>query len=168
MPLATALMVRASWTWFAAGLLLGALMVVARLSGHEEIVWLLRTAHIHILLVGFGAQWIMGIAHWIYPRRVASHEPRAQVRALRVWLFLNLGVALRLVAEPALLATGATWTRAAFAAAVGLQVVAGGLFLTLLRGRVWCLLRLRDGYVREASLRRALRIVLKGEEWTGS
>jgi hypothetical protein len=142
-------------------------MAYARLSGHEEVVALARPAHIHLLLVGFGAQWIMGIAHWIYPRRCASHEPRAQARALAVWLLLNLGVALRLAGEPALLMTGAPWARAVFGAAATLQLAAGLVFLTLLRGRVWCLLRLRGGYAREESLLRALRAVLRGEEWTG-
>lgn len=78
---------RASLAWLAMGVTLGVCMAV-----HPA--WVIyRTAHLHMLLLGFVTMMIAGVAYHVLPRFAATplHSPR--VAALH-WLVSNLGLAL--------------------------------------------------------------------------
>ncbi|MBI4493966.1 MAG: hypothetical protein HY690_14345 [Chloroflexi bacterium] len=98
MPEVTRLYVHAAWLYFLFGVLSGAVFLANQgLTGLRLPPGLVAT-HTHALLVGWAAQWVMGIAYWIYPRPPGT---RAHPRAARAaFALLNLGLLLRLLAEP--------------------------------------------------------------------
>ncbi|MBK8048978.1 MAG: cbb3-type cytochrome c oxidase subunit I [Anaerolineales bacterium] len=61
--------------------------------------------YFHFFMVGWVTQLIMGIAYWMFPRK-SKQQPRGSERlAWAAYWLLNLGLVLRLVAEPALTLT---------------------------------------------------------------
>ena len=78
---------RASLAWLAAGVTLGVAMAV-----HP--VWVIyRTAHLHMLLLGFVTMMIAGVAYHVLPRFAAAplHSPRL---ATLHFAMANAGVAM--------------------------------------------------------------------------
>jgi len=60
-------------------------------------------SHAHMLFVGWFLQFAVGVAYWLLPRRRSAERPlsyRERAAYLAV-AALNLGLVLRLVAEPA-------------------------------------------------------------------
>jgi cbb3-type cytochrome oxidase subunit 1 len=119
---------RASLAWLAAGVSLGVAMAV-----HPA--WAIyRTAHLHMLLLGFVVMMISGVSYHVMPRFAAAplHSPRAAAFHLVV---ANIGLALlasgfivRLHAATlgaALLGTGGTLS------AIGAYTLAWNLWRTL-------------------------------------
>ncbi|MHC5021003.1 MAG: hypothetical protein ACYTGX_13015 [Planctomycetota bacterium] len=92
MPDVTTRLIKAAWVWFAVGLLLGGIMACAKADWISTRALGLRSTHFHILAVGWGMQWVFGIAFWIYP---AWGSERTAPRFTRVmngcWLLLNAG-----------------------------------------------------------------------------
>lgn len=81
---------RASVAWLAAGVTLGVAMGVRP-------AWAIyRTAHLHMLLLGFVAMMIFGVAYHVIPRFAGSplRSPRA---AGAHWWLNNVGLALMVV-----------------------------------------------------------------------
>ena len=60
--------VKTSFAFLAAGLLLGAWIIVSEflLGAHPPRLFI--TAHAHLLLVGFMLMIVMGVATWMFPR----------------------------------------------------------------------------------------------------
>ena len=54
----------------------------------------------HLLVVGWLTQLIFGVAFWLFPRRNAAHPRGSITLAWGSWILLNLGLVLRLIAEP--------------------------------------------------------------------
>ena len=78
---------KASVSWLVAGVTLGAAM-----GAHPR--WsIYRTAHLHMLLLGFVGMMIFGVAYHVIPRFVGS--PLRSPRAAGVhWWLANLGLAV--------------------------------------------------------------------------
>jgi heme/copper-type cytochrome/quinol oxidase subunit 1 len=123
---------KASVSWLAAGVTLGVAM------GAYPPWTVYRTAHLHMLLLGFVAQMIFGVAYHVIPR-FAGNPLRSGRAAGTHWWLANLGLAtmvagfvLRAQGRPvssAFLAIGGT------AAASGAYVFAFLVFRTLDRPR---------------------------------
>jgi hypothetical protein len=81
---------KASVTWLALGVTLGVAMGV-------KPAWsVYRTAHLHMLLLGFVAMMIFGVAYHVIPRFVGS--PLRSPRAAGVhWWLANVGLAVMVV-----------------------------------------------------------------------
>jgi len=64
------------------------------------LLWAARAAVYHLFFVGWLTQLIFGVAHWMFPTQ-SRQQPRGigWLSALTL-LLLNLGIALRLLAEP--------------------------------------------------------------------
>ena len=119
---------KASVTWLALGVTLGVAMGV-------KPVWsIYRTAHLHMLLLGFVSMMIFGVAYHVIPRFVGSplRSPRA---AEAHWWLANIGLAVMVVGfmlraqgrpvSSALLGIGGT------AAAAGAYIFAWLIWTTL-------------------------------------
>ena len=81
---------KASVTWLALGVTLGVAMGVRP-------AWsIYRTAHLHVLLLGFVAMMIFGVAYHVIPRFVGSplRSPRA---AGAHWWLANIGLGVMVV-----------------------------------------------------------------------
>ncbi len=117
MPRLTRWFVRTSLVYLVAALLLGAALPwsVGSPAGMP-----LRAVYFHLLVVGWIAQLIFGVAYWMFPRGPAARPRGSAALGVSVYLLLNLGLLARAVAEPmnaASPAPGWAWTLAASAAA---------------------------------------------------
>ena len=85
--------------FLAAGLVIGAWMIIEReLLGAAPSEYL-RSAHTHALLAGFGMMMIMGVALWLFPRP-ARDDPRYRPALVSVSYWLTtLGTAARVAGE---------------------------------------------------------------------
>jgi hypothetical protein len=134
----SALMVRASFVWLLAGVVVGGLMLTDRAIPGDWRLWASPT-HGHMLFVGWFVQFVLGIAIWLLPRRRTPARPlgydeRATIGAI---IALNLGLVLRVIGEPAERAgyVGG-WTLVTLAASAILQIGAIAAFVLMLWPRV--------------------------------
>jgi len=121
--------------WFAAtalvslvaGLVVG---VVAAASGAASRIPALEAVRIHLLVVGWLTGLVVGVAHWLFPRR-GSDAP--------LWVVYGLlygGLLLRVVSEPARLSTGGTAWGGALVLSALAQAAALSVFAAVLWPRV--------------------------------
>ena len=98
MPRLSVWFLRASMLYLAAGFTFGALMLANKAIPFFPWLWRLRPIHIEILLVGWIAQFAMGVAFWMLPR---FHSSRGNVRpAWAAFFLLNTGLLLAATAAP--------------------------------------------------------------------
>jgi hypothetical protein len=123
MPVHSARLVRAALLWFAAGTLLGALLLAAKGWPALGPLYVLRPVHREIVLVGWLVQLVVGVATWILPRLPGRARDADAGWAGAVLVLLNAGVLLAAAGAggggPRLLVLG----RAAELAAVVLVLV---------------------------------------------
>jgi hypothetical protein len=131
-------MLRASLVWLLAGFVIGAAMLIDRALPGQWRLWL-APGHAHMLFVGWFLQFAVGVAYWLLPRRRTPERPLGygERAAFLAVIALNLGLLLRLAAEPAE-RTGNTSDVALtlLAASALLQVGAAIVFVTQLWPRV--------------------------------
>lgn len=131
MPPVTRTCVKTSLACLGLGAMLGALMLINRWLPLGAVADYLRTPHVHLLLVGWLTQLILGVAWWLFPS-LAPTAPDGRSRrgqALRgseplfwvTYALLNAAVVLRAVADPLY-----TLTRAPF---LGALIALSGLCL---------------------------------------
>lgn len=127
-------MLRTSLLWLLVGFLIGGAMLTDRVLPGQWRLWM-APSHAHMLFVGWFLQFAIGVAYWLLPRRRSAERPRGYVErtaSLGV-VALNLGLLLRIAAEPAErtgLANDATLALLGVSAL--LQVVAALVFVTQL------------------------------------
>lgn len=136
MPLLTRLFIKSALLYFIAALLAGLLLAARSVLNLPPLLAALNPVYFHLLMVGWITQLIVGVAHWMFPK-FSREEPRG-----REWLTwavfwgLNSGLLLRVVAEPALTASGnPAWGRLLALSAL-LQWLAGMAFVINLWPRV--------------------------------
>ncbi|MCC6791312.1 MAG: hypothetical protein IT336_06500 [Thermomicrobiales bacterium] len=98
----TSTMARASFIWLLAGAVAGTAMMMDEALPGAWRAWIAPT-HGHMLFVGWFVQFAMGIAYWLLPRKRAPARPLGYNEriALVAVVLLNLGLLLRVAAEPA-------------------------------------------------------------------
>jgi hypothetical protein len=131
----SSVMLRAALTWLLAGFVIGAAMLTDRALPGQWRLWMAPT-HAHILFVGWFLQFAVGVAYWLLPRRRSTERPLGyrERAAYLAFVALNLGLVLRIIAEPAELANDATL--ALLGASALLQVAATLVFVIQLWPRV--------------------------------
>ena len=97
----SSVMLRAALTWLLTGFVIGAAMLTDRALPGQWRLWM-APSHAHMLFVGWFLQFAVGVAYWLLPRRRSADRPlgygeRAATLAVAA---LNLGLVLRIVAEP--------------------------------------------------------------------
>ncbi|HEU5169546.1 MAG TPA: hypothetical protein VFU46_03360 [Gemmatimonadales bacterium] len=132
--------------FLAAGLLLGAVMLVRRelYGGYASRWWI--SAHTHALLVGFVMMMIQGVALWMFPRpERGDARYRAELAEAAYWL-MAVSTLARLAGEllrPAVAAPPLRW----LVVAAGLGQVAG---LLLFFANLWPRIRSAGARARDA------------------
>ncbi len=100
MPILTRLFIKTSFIYLIAALFIGAVLVGR--SVWQLPAWLagLSPVYFHLLMVGWVTQLIFGVAYWMLPK-YSQAQPHGfdGVWWATFWL-LNVGVLLRMVAEP--------------------------------------------------------------------
>jgi hypothetical protein len=117
------------------GVMMGTLIEWRQAFGLRPWPYAAVTIHIHLLMVGFLLNMVMGVAHWMFPRLPgatavgAARDPLAWTNLVS----LNLGLALRVVSEPWM---GRAWANALQAASAALQLAGVVFFLLAIWRRV--------------------------------
>jgi hypothetical protein len=112
MPATTRAYVKTSIACLALGALLGAIMMIGRWLPLGAVSDYLRTPHVHLLIVGWLTQLILGVAWWLFPPLAGAAARRGQARRGSEPLFwatyglLNAAVLLRALADPLYTLTG--------------------------------------------------------------
>ncbi|MFZ8845056.1 MULTISPECIES: hypothetical protein [Thermoflexus] len=119
MPRLTRWFIRAALGHLLVALLLGALLGWGRVISLPPILTAATPVYFHLLMLGGVAQFIIGVAWWMFPP-LSKERPRGnEALAWAVFFLLNGGLILRAICEP--------WV------AVDPQPIArGGLFLSAL------------------------------------
>ncbi len=102
MDCVSVLYTRAAVLWLVAGVTLGALMLSDTLIPGTWRLWFAPT-HGHILFVSWFLQFAVGVGYWLLPRKRLPATPFGydERLALTGMAILNLGLVLRVIAEPA-------------------------------------------------------------------
>lgn len=134
----SSLMLRAALLWLLAGVVIGGAMLTDRALPGQWVLWM-APSHAHILFVGWFLQFVIGVAYWLLPRKRAPDRPLGyrERAAFIAAAALNLGLALRVIAEPAeRIGQGNGASLGLLAGAALLQIAAVLIFITQLWPRV--------------------------------
>ncbi|MFM8320187.1 MAG: hypothetical protein ACKOC5_04655 [Chloroflexota bacterium] len=100
MPLITRAFIKASLVFLVLALLSAVLLAVQAARPFSSYVGALGPVYFHLFMVGWVTQLIFGVAIWMFPK-YSSSRPRGDERlAWAVFALVNLGLALRTLAEP--------------------------------------------------------------------
>jgi hypothetical protein len=131
-------MLRASFVWLLAGAVVGTAMIIDDALPGSWRLWMAPT-HGHMLFVGWFVQFALGVAYWLLPRRRSPARPTGydERLALTAVAMLNLGLLLRVAAEPAQRSGhDGGWITVILGCSGGLQVLAFAIFVLQLWPRV--------------------------------
>jgi cbb3-type cytochrome oxidase subunit 1 len=101
MPPITRLFVKTSLVYLVAALLAGFLLALRPLLALPALVNGLTPVYFHLFMVGWVTQLIVGVAYWMFPKWSKELPRGHDALALTTFWLLNLGLLLRVVAEPA-------------------------------------------------------------------
>jgi hypothetical protein len=101
MPPLTRLFIKTAFAYLVIALLAALFLTASPFVKLPPVIAMLNPVYYHLFLVGWITQLIIGVAYWMFPRFTPS-QPRGFAQLAWVtYLFLNLGLILRVVAEPA-------------------------------------------------------------------
>ena len=130
--------VKTSFAFLAAGLLLGAWIIVGEFVLGTYPPRLFITAHVHLLLVGFMLMIVMGVATWMFPRPARDDQRYRPELAETVYWVMTLSTAVRAAAEMLASLSGAPVWRIVIALG-GLGQLAGAALFVL---NMWSRIRM--------------------------
>ena len=100
MPQLTRLFIKSALIYLFLALIAGVLITARPVLGLPSAVAAIGPVYFHLLMVGWVTQFILGVAYWMFPK-YSRDAPRG--RDWLTWatfLLLNVGLLLRVVAEP--------------------------------------------------------------------
>jgi hypothetical protein len=100
LPIVTRLFVRTGLLYLVAALLTGVIVVGNSLLRLPAWTSALTPAYFHLFMVGWVTQLIIGVAYWMFPKLSRSRPRGSDLLAWGCYSLLNLGLLLRVVAEP--------------------------------------------------------------------
>ena len=139
MPPIARTFVKASFAYFLAAFLLGALMMLDRWLVFSRWLRVVYVSQLHLLVVGWITQLAVGVAYWIFPRFLKEDNPLPRGSDALAWLVfasLNAGLMLRFAVEPLHLMDPQPWLAALLALAGALQALAAVGFGWIIWGRI--------------------------------
>ncbi len=101
MPIVTRTFVKTALVYFVVALLTGMLVAARPVLELPPLVIGLTPVYFHLFMVGWVTQLIIGIAYWMFPKYRRDMPRGYDSLAWTTYALLNLGLLLRLVAEPA-------------------------------------------------------------------
>ena len=136
MPLLTRWYIRSAFVYLAAALLLAILLALPLSMNVPVFIRAMNPAYFHLFLVGWVTQMIFGVIFWMFPI-ITRAQPRGNERlGWASYILLNVGLLLRVVAEPLTAVrpeTGVSWLLTVSAL---LQWLAAVLFVILAWPRI--------------------------------
>lgn len=100
MPPLTRLFVKTSLVYLLAALVVGLLLALRGVAALPPAVNALSPVYFHLLMLGWIAQLIFGIVYWMFPKYTKEQPRGNETVAWAVYWLLNVGLALRVIAEP--------------------------------------------------------------------
>ncbi|MCB0109512.1 MAG: hypothetical protein KDE53_26500 [Caldilineaceae bacterium] len=100
MPLVTRFFIRSGLLYLIAALLTGLLLAGQVALRLPPWVTTLTPVYFHLFLVGWVTQLIIGVAYWMFPKWSRTRPRGSTLLAWGCYVLLNLGLLLRVVAEP--------------------------------------------------------------------
>ena len=120
MPRLTRWFIKSALLYFALSMLVGVAVSAQGVARLPPVVAALMPVYVHLFMVGWVTQMILGVAHWMFPRVPKESADRAQRLALVTYVTLNVGLLVRAFAEPAFaLRPGPVWA--------GMLILSAGL-----------------------------------------
>jgi hypothetical protein len=118
------------------GLACSAILLANQAFHLNDVLWMLQPACYHLLTVGWLTQLIAGVAFWLFPTH-SRELPRGNPRLMwAAYTALNLGLLLRIVAEPLHTANPSRLLAYTLVASGLLQMVAIWMIILVLWPRV--------------------------------
>lgn len=139
MPTLTRWYLKSALLWLAAALTVAAALALRPLLDLPAGVGALQPVYFHLLMVGWVTQLIFGVVYWLFPKPAPAWAARSERLGWLTWAALNLGLALRAVAEPATTLSASHAFGGLLALSALLQLLAGWLFVAT----TWPRVRLR-------------------------
>lgn len=100
MPLLSRTFIKAGLTYFVVGLMVGVLYLARDVFRLPSAFGLLYPVYIHLLMVGWVMQLILGVVYWMFPK-LSKEQPRgSETLGWAVFWLLNVGLILRAIGEP--------------------------------------------------------------------
>ncbi len=136
MPTLTRWFIKAAFIYLAAALLLGLILALPNPERVPAFIRYMNPAYFHLFLVGWVTQMIFGVIYWMFPI-ITRLKPRGNEKL--GWLtfyLLNVGLLLRVVAEPMLSLQPTLGFRWLLVISAVLQWLAAVLFVVLAWPRI--------------------------------
>lgn len=106
MPLITRYFIKTSLLFFVAALLCGLLLALRPFVELPAAIAGLTPVYFHLFMVGWVTQIIIGVAYWMFPKFTKEKPRGSEPLAWSTYAFLNVGLLLRTIAEPAIMVQG--------------------------------------------------------------
>lgn len=134
MLLITRLFIKTAFLFFMAALLCGLLLALRPIMETPRLFSGLTPVYFHLFMVGWVTHIIIGVAYWMFPKSSKKSPRGLAILAWSTYLLLNIGLLLRIFAEPAhLVQTRQIWGQL-LATSAALQWL-GGLTFVINTGR---------------------------------
>ncbi len=136
MPLLSRTFIKAGLAYFVVGLTAGVLYLARPVFNLPAGFAVLYPVYIHLLMVGWITQLIMGVVYWMFPKYSKANPRGSEQLGWIVFVLLNVGLILRVFGEP-LNTLKPDWNLGwMLAASAILQLLAGWAFIVNTWGRV--------------------------------
>lgn len=100
MPTLSRYFIKTAFIHLLLGLGMSLLLAAQASFGLPSAIMTLRPVYLHLIVLGWLTQLIMGVAYWMFPK-FSKEKPRGNEKlAWAVYGLLNLGLLLRSVGEP--------------------------------------------------------------------
>ncbi len=100
MPRLTRYFIKAGLIYFVIGLFVGVLLVAGPIIRLPPQLTALFPVYLHLLVVGWITQLIVGVAYWMFPK-YSKEQPRGDAHlSWAIFVLLNTGLVLRFIVEP--------------------------------------------------------------------
>ncbi len=100
MPPLTRWHIRTALILFVAALVCGALIGLRAVIALPAAIGLLGPVYLHLLMVGWVTQLIIGVVYWMFPRFSPERPRGSDALGWATYWLLNVGLLLRVVGEP--------------------------------------------------------------------
>ena len=129
MPPITRIYVKTALAFFVLALLAGVLIAIRPLAAAVPYVAGLAPVYFHLFMVGWVTQLIAGIAYWMFPKFTKERPRGYDGLAWATYWLLNVGLLLRVLAEPMQAANPQAWWGWLIVLAAVLQWLGGLAFV---------------------------------------